>query len=798
MMNSSPVVEHRRIVFRSGAALVLPVRRPVLRRWLPHLAAVLLAWPEVLLAQSQGEVATSSAQADSSADALQEVVVTAQRRSESLQHAAISVTALSPEVLTRASVTSAADLTAVVPALQASNQSGFSAMYIRGVGSYSGNPYSEPAVAFNFDGVYISRANAVNGQFFDVERVEVLKGPQGTLYGRNATGGAVNLITKPAELNTFGGYVSAEYGNYNEILVNGALNAPLGDKTAVRLAFQTEDHDGYMSDGTDDARNRSVRLSLLTQPSADFSAKLVVDYSKLGGRGTGTAILPLGTTPVRGGLGDPAAVAYYNNAAANSFVFPGAITPVPEYLTRVDTPIWGVMSDIELHTAVGTLTVVPAYRQMKADNFLTTIGSFDWDRTQQQQASIEVRLASDSSGPFRYLIGVYYFDEHSDFNLNFDGQFTGVFIEKGILTSKSPAAFSQLSYAISDSFRLTGGARYTQERKTLDGELSVAPPVAFTSGPGLNPLNIVGTPPQMLINVARKFTSTTWKGGLEWDVAPESLVYANVGTGFKAGGFFFSQTNNSFKPEHVTAYTLGSKNRFFNDRLQLNAEGFWLKYKDQQFAHLGYVAGLTGPVSGYPTENVGRSTIKGVELEAQWLPVRTLLLGLDVQYAHSNYDQFVYQTPDISGLLSLPAGSIAPTSGCPATLVGSNYHVSCTGYQLLQTPTWTTSVNVQKTFNLPDGAALVGTLRARYETSRWASDSFLPVSRVGGNGTADASLAYNSADGHWSVTGYVNNVVNRTIPGSAWANDVYPIFPLVASTLRPPRTYGVRGRYDFF
>src|SRR5262249_5279769 len=161
-----------------------------------------------------------------------------------------------------------------------SNQAGFSALYIRGIGSYSGNPYSEPAVAFNFDGVYLSRANGVNGQFFDVARVEVLKGPQGTLYGRNATGGAINLITRQPELGSLGGSVSAQYGNYNEVLVNGALNAPLGDKTAVRLAFQTEDHDGYMSDGTDDAKNRSVRVSLRSDLTSDLSVKVVSDYSK--------------------------------------------------------------------------------------------------------------------------------------------------------------------------------------------------------------------------------------------------------------------------------------------------------------------------------------------------------------------------------------------------------------------------------------------------------------------------------------------------------------------------------------
>jgi iron complex outermembrane recepter protein len=797
-MNSSRVTI-RKASATSGSGSVVP-RQPAGQspwRHVPALVAAVLVCPAGAFAQDESSAQTVPSHEAPSEGALQEVVVTAQRRSESLQHAALSVTAVTPDELTKASVTSAADLTAVVPALQASNQSGYSAMYIRGIGSYSGNPYSEPAVAFNFDGVYVARANAVNGQFFDLERVEVLKGPQGTLYGRNATGGAVNLITHPAELGAFDGYVSAQYGNYNEILASGALNAPLGDKTAVRLAFQTEDHDGYMQDGTDDAKNRSARLSLRSEPTSDLSVNIVMDYSNLGGRGTGAAIMPLGTTPVRGGLGDPAAVAYYSSAAANSFIFPGAITPVPEYLSSLGTRIWGAMSNIELRTGVGTLTIVPAYREMNADNFLTTIGSFDWDRTRQQQVSIEARLASDNTGPFRYLVGAYYFDEHSDFDLAFDSQFIGVISEQGILSSKSPAAFTQLSYAITDAFRLTAGARYTEERKSLDGGHGVSPPAVFTSGPGLNPLNILPTPPEIIVDAARKFTSTTWKGGLEWDVAPQSLLYANVGTGFKAGGFFFAEENNSFKPEHVTSYTLGSKNRFFNDHLQLNAEAFLLKYRDQQFAHLGFVPGVAGPVSGYPTENVGRSTIKGAEVELQWLPIKGSLFGLNVQYVNSRYDQFTYQVPDISGLLRLPPGAISTNSGCPATLSGATYTVNCTGFQLLQTPTWTFNGTLQQSFGLSNGATLVAELRARYETSRWASDTFLPVSRIGGNANTDASLAYNSVDGHWSVTGYVDNIANRNIPGNVWANDVYPVFPLVTATLRPPRTFGVRGRYDF-
>jgi iron complex outermembrane receptor protein len=762
------------------------------------LAAAMLFFSGSGIADTDNSAAAAPLEAAATpGDALETIIVTALRRSEDVQHAAVSVNVLTPDLLAKASVYSVANLTAIVPALQSSNQGGESQMYIRGVGSLSSGGFTSGAVAFNYNGEYIAATNGFNGLFFDVERIEVLKGPQGTLYGRNATGGAVNLITRGAELGTDGGYFGAQYGNYNEILTNGAINTALGDKTAVRFAFQTENHDGYMSDGTDDAKNLSVRLSLNSQLNSDLSVKLVTDYTKLGGRNTGAAILPLGTTPIRGGLSSPEAISYYNNAAANSFIFPGAVVPIPENLSRVDTPIAGVLADIEWRTAFGTLSVVPAYRKLNDSTIYSDPGFFAVIRTHQDQASIEARWASDDKTPFRYLVGAYYFHQHNHLDYDFDGAFLGVFVQKGTLSTSSPAAFSQLTYAITDAFRLTGGVRYTEERKTIDATDGVAAPVVFTSGPGLNPL-VIGPPvPSIVTNAARSFTSTTWKAGVEWDVSAESLLYANVSTGFKAGGFFFSQANNSFEPERVTSYTLGSKNRFFSDRLQLNVEAFLLKYRDQQFTHLAFVTGLTGPVLGAPTENVGRSTIKGIETELQWLPTSTSLLSADVQYINSKYDQFGYQAPDISGLLHQAPGAIPPASGCPATLVGGSYQVNCSGYQLIQTPTWTVGATARQTLNLSGGGNLVAEVRLRYESSRWASDTFLPVSRVGGNGTTSASMTYNPASRHWNLGAYVENITNKEVPGSIYAHDTYPIFPLNTATLRPPRTFGVRGRYEF-
>ena len=763
--------------------------------------AMALSWPLPALSQSVPPTGPAETQASDTSGTvgLEDIVVTAQRRSENAQHAAISVTTVSADQLAKASITTAADLTVAVPALQASNQSAFTAFFIRGIGSFAYNAYAEPAVAFNLNGVYISRLNAVNGQFYDLERVEVLKGPQGTLYGRNATGGAINVIARRPDLGKFNGYVSAQYGNYDELLTTGAINVPLGENGGLRAAFQTEDHDGYMRDGTDDAKNRSFRISMRSQLTPDIGVNIVGDYTKIGGKGGGAVLLPFGTggAPVRGGLGSPEVTAFYNASILNTIIFPGAITPLPQYLAHMDVKTGGVMAEVTAKTPIGTLTVLPAYRELSTDDFTTTTAFWVWDRTKQHQTSLEARLASYDDKPLRYLVGGYYFNEKANFNVIGDAQFNGPAHTPGNLSTETAAAFSQLTYAFTPALRLTGGARYSWEHKIFEAVSGSGAPVVLTGGLNLNPL--VLTPPVIVVstNTARTFRSTTWKVGVEFDIRPRSLLYANVGTGFKAGGFFLSSTRNSYDPEKVTSYVIGSKNRFFSNALQINAEAYLLKYRNQQLAHLGSIDTDVGPRPGFPTENVGRSTIYGAEVEAQYLLTETTRFSLQANYVHARYDSFVYQSPDLSVLIGAPAGAIPASTTCPTTLSGGSYTIDCSHYKMYQVPTWTLSGSIQKTFELENGGSVVAEIRSRYESGRWLSESFLPETYSGGNTLTSVNLTYNAPNNRWSVTGYVNNIENKDVVSNAILADTHPFFPAVAGTLRPPRTYGVRAQVNF-
>jgi iron complex outermembrane receptor protein len=245
--------------------------------------------------------ATSAAfaqEAPGSSDGIEEVVVTAQRREENAQRAALAITALSAETLAERGISNAEDLPAVVPGLQVGGDgTGAVEVNIRGIGSTNNTEVGDPAVAFNIDGVYMARPRAASGVFYDVQRIEVLRGPQGTLYGRNATAGGVNVITN-SPTHEFDGGFQIEVGDYGLFRTSGVLNAPITDQLMVRGAFQMQQRDGYTDNSPvgdyNDEQVQAGRLSVLWEPTSTFSIQLTGDAFENGGNGPRTTALGLG------------------------------------------------------------------------------------------------------------------------------------------------------------------------------------------------------------------------------------------------------------------------------------------------------------------------------------------------------------------------------------------------------------------------------------------------------------------------------------------------------------------------
>ncbi len=786
----------------------------------------------VLLTSAAFALASNCAWAqDATSDdnAIDEIVVTAQHRAESSQRAAVPLDVISSDNLERAGVTSAPQLTTLVPALQISQSgAGAQAYHVRGVGTLTSNSYTDPGVAFNVDGVYIGRPTSVRNTFFDLQRVEVLKGPQGTLYGRNATGGAINVIPMLPQIGETSGYIGATFGNYNELGFEGALNLPTSVNSALRISATSENRDGYLSDNTNDADSYAVRAQWLLEPSNEVSIRISGDYSHEGGRGNGAVINgyldSFTLAPVLGpverdiGLSDPATSAIFSGL----YSFPAGrfgqgVADVP----RIDSDFWGVRGEVDWSTSLGDLTVIAAHRESELNNLDFGVGFPAYTDQTDEQSSLEVRLASPDEGMFRWLLGAYYYQEDIESQYNFN--VTSLTSFQDLETStESTAVFGRLTFAPTDALRFVAGVRVTRDEKSFDGVDNVfrvictnpvfpfntcagAPLFPFAADPDqlIGDMGLINVGPGAYISLSapaatiylRRTTSidqtieetqTTWRAAVEYDVGPRSLLYASVETGYHLGGFSFSSTRPSFDPELVTAYTIGSKNRFFDGALQANVEAFLWQYRDQQVTH--FAADTVGNLA-YITENAGESTNQGVELSLIYRPLANTTLNADVQYLHAEYDEFRYR---------LPQGATAPppVTACPLTPVSATeVEANCAGFVALHAPEWTINAGIEQVFPLGGGYELIANLDTHYQTENVVGFEMLP-----GLSTQDAYMMTNFAltlepqGAQWSATVFVNNIEDEHVIGQSFFNNQFNTF---AASPLPPQTYGARIRVNW-
>lgn len=751
------------------------------------LAGCLLTVPAV--AQQTDEPAN-----EVEAEGLREIVVTAQRREENLQRAALAVTAVTGDDLIKAGITDVVNLGRLVPSLAVQPSAATSSFFLRGVGTNAQNSFAENAVAFNFNGIYVGRPTAPVGVLYDLERVEVVKGPQGTLYGRNATGGAINVLPRRPSLGDFGGEAIFEYGNFDSKKGFAALNLPMGDNVALRVAGQVVDRDGFLSDGYDDDRGEAIRASLLIEPTDQWSMLLVADFYNQHGRGPGAVLLPearYAVPPLEDlvGIADPRAQAAIRNLASRlpappfcggpgNFVNSGCVGLAARD-GFLDNQFFGVSATVTGDLGFGTLTFIPAYRRSDVNVLSYVTGFSGTIKDLAEQTSLEVRLASNDDKRLRYVVGLFYFGEN---------QVTENFFRQGAvsttrftprLSTVSLAAFGQLTFDITDTLRLVAGGRYTKE----DKEQLTSVAAGGRPGPVEPPLSAPFTG-------ELSFEKFTWRAGFEWDAGPNSLVYANVATGFKSGGFFVAEPpQNTFAPELLTAYTIGTKNRFANNKLQLNLEAFYWDYQDQQITFVGGVRAAGGIFAqGSTTVNAGQSTIYGAELEARFAPSRNDLFSLDVLYLKGKYDSLVTANFSATGApVQTGCNTIGNRLANPGVNAARFFDIDCSGRPTVQSPEWVVNLGYERTFGLTDTLDLILGARGNIESSRFMNSNFRPEERQGAFAIADAYVTLES--GAWNLTGFINNITDERIMARAGTR---PILDFPVAALRPPRTYGVR------
>ncbi|WP_246543661.1 TonB-dependent receptor [Novosphingobium profundi] len=779
-------------------------------------------------AAQEGQDTSTAAASPNAAVGLNEIVVTAQRKAESAQRAGVAIDVVGGDDLTRAGVSGAQDLGKMVPALNIQQNGGANAVFfLRGVGNFTVNGYSDPAIAFSYDGVYLGRPTSTSGMFYDLERIEVLKGPQGTLYGRNATGGAINVLPARPRIGEFSGFAKASYGNYDAVSLQGAINVPVGEDGALRIAGSLTRHDGYLSDGTSDDKTHALRLQYLAELTPDLTVRVGGDYSHTGGKGAGSSyqgryaydyasggytFVPSGLSTSTG-LTDPASQAYRQT------LFLGLSGRTADPLDPdiyQNNSFYGANAEITWHTGAGTLSVIPAWRYSSLDNKFAAPAFVGYIQEKDEQFSLETRFTGERVGIFDYILGAYLFDESVDGNYTFAQQALNAY-QEFTSDTRSYALFGRLTANLSDRLRLIGGLRWTRDEKQFDGTADVflvkctqsvnfvpSCPTAtlLPVGDSFNELQYpfivppaggvtpIGTSGALLIRAQTRVdepldtSRLTWRAGFEYDVAPDSLLYGSVETGYRSGGFSLSAGYETFDPEYITAYTLGLKNRFLNNRLQLNLEGFYWKYRDQQVNHTGIDAAGN---QGQFTENAGSSTIKGAEAEAQVLLTETTLLSAQVQYLDARYTSFVYNEP---------IGATPPLTGCPysvSTTTAGQYEIDCSGRRAYQGPKWTINLGAQQTFALGDYKLVIAG-DTQFKTSRTVAFQYLAEQKVGSTWTSNANLDFGPEDGRWSIGAFVRNIENNRIVSAGLTYNAASAATVVTT---PPRTYGVRAGMTF-
>ena len=693
---------------------------------------------------------------------LADVIVTAQKVAQPAGKAAISITAIGGEELRTLGVANATALTTLMPNVQISSGSaGSTDISIRGIVSTNTTEVGDPAAAFHVDGVYLGRPQSAGANFYDLERVEVLRGPQGTLYGRNATAGAVNLITnKPGK--KFAGEANVLLGTQNLKAFEGMVNVPVNSTLALRAVVSSTNRDGFLitADGSgvantfsknrDDVANLSARVHGLLTFSANTKLLLTADMSNNKGAGPGS--VPLATYQTKTGSEQRTVLTNKNEGAR-------------------DDKSTGLAAEFTANVGVGELTYLGARRTFDRNNLSSTGAVSSLTVSGFTQTSHELRLASNpasnpGSSPLTWVGGLYAFDEQGNIDATFGINPFGAanpgyrFIQTPV-TSKSTAAFGQVTYSLTPTFRLTAGLRHTKDDKVRDGRITNAAG-SFNFPPGDN-------------KAAVSYSQSTWKLGADADLAPGVLGYVSAATGYKAGGYFDGSNakgDNTYRPELLTSVEAGLKGRFLNNRLRLSASVFSYDYKDLQISYVA-LNPLTN-AAGTITTNAARARNNGIELEAKLALGDNGTLNVGAGLLDATYDSFTFP-------VTLPARPVA---------------IDYAGKMLDRAPSATLNLGYTHDWALGNGAAVTAYIGTRYSSAYVLSNFAVatPVQYTQASHTrTDVNATYNAAGDKWYLQAYGRNLENRTV----MTGFTFSSFTGSQVFLNEARSFGLRGGVRF-
>ena len=730
------------------------------------------------------EPAQADVSGDGNAIRNDDIVVTGQRRTTTAQNIGAAISVLGADALAASGTNSSMALQFATPGVTISQDLGLQTqIYIRGIGSNLQGIATGNSVATYVDGVYIPNSIQSAQQFSDVERVEVLKGPQATLYGRNATGGAVLVVSALPSFD-FGGSADLSYGNYNAIAAHARVNVPvIADRLAFSIAGQVSRRDGYVRNlftGNDIGYDRSQairgsiravltdRLELILR--GDYTHSVASDVYKL----------------------FPRTASYYYtppNTIANQ-------TPGPMYFSSNPREVYydvdprnpardrGYSATFKWDSPIGEITSVTSRRLFDAGPFfadsdqvptysiafgakINTLGS-----TQGSDSFYhDTYLSTDFAGRFNVIIGANYF--HDD-QYAFDR--TTIQSANAYANTEAWSAYLDATFDITDTLRLLGGVRYSEEIKSYSRDVLSLATGAITS----------------TSSNRKSFDSTNPRFGIEWRPAPGTLIFATATSGFKSGGFNPTIPGNDFNPENIWAYEAGLKTRFWNDRIRFSASAFYYDYSDIQVLQYITIQQGTPPVATLVQNITNGATAKvwGVDLDATIALTERLTLNGAVSFLHTEFGSTLFCDPLLGS--------------CTATNPANRPIVNVKGNPLTRAPE--ISANIGADYRVPVGEGAI-TLRANaafrdrayytvFKNDFYSTDPYWLLG---------ASIRYD-APNNWFIEAYGQNLANElaitNIIASAPVRNSATGAPLIGTPATferyvPPRTYGVRVGFKF-
>ena len=687
---------------------------------------------------------------------IDDVIVTAQRRSQNLQDVPITMNVMGAEEVEQARIVQVSDVANRTVGL---NFDAFPASQprpaIRGIGSSDRGAAGDPSTAVFIDEVYMGRPAAVAFDAFDVARIEVLKGPQGTLWGKNVVGGAIHVVNQRPSLSGFDASVAATLGNYDRVDVAGFANLPLGDTLALRLSASSRTHDGYvrntyLDNRVEDQDTKSLRAQLLFRPTDNLNIVLGIDGTR--DRATAQARHTIGVDP----------------ASGTAAVWRPTIDPDRD-TTRMDTngyderDTWGVRLGVDWTFDDFVLSSISSWRRLDYNSFgdgdggnpTTNALNIRGDQIEETSfGSQELRLSALPGSRLGWVVGAYYFHADTDrsdiFRLDSPPQPSGTFgaidrYDQSNIT-ESVAAFADATWAATDRFNIFGGLRWSKDEKDYD--VSNAASTA-----------LLRARERFTISASDSWDELTYRLGGDYQLADHVMAYGVISSGFKSGGFQDTATTGvsaatPFSPETATNYEVGLKAELFDRALLLNPSLFWTDYTDLQVRR----------TVGFDTitTNAGSARIKGFELTSRWEPVEGLSLGLAYAWNHARFEELIDNGRDFSG------------------------------NRLTRNPEhkWTFSPAYERT--LGTGVVVSGTVDVQYESFIFDDIDNNALNVRPAKTLVDARLGFTSPDGRWEASLWGKNLGDEV-----YITHQYILTGGQFAFYGEPRTFGatVRWRY---